>query len=414
MSQITNGTPLNLPQEPANYAPTGNTAVSASMAATQATSAQNNANNAASQPSSTPNIDSSSTTGNNGLPPGVTSVSYDANGNPIDQNGNPIDYTQSPTYTTAENQVNQSQSELQADINNAPSEATLLQNSQNQYGVTGDMQTVQNLTTQLASQNAAYNTASANAETQGIQSGTPGVFYQGEQAAIQRQQAVVTASTAAQLQAAQGNYTMAENLATQAADLAYTDAQNQITNMQKLVQLNQTNLSTAEKTAVAQIAAAAKTQQAAVTAGKTNMKNALTAGVTTPFFKYANSDTVYNAQGQPLSYQQYIQQGGDPSFKDVSTVGKTATTKTGLKVTNGPTAGSNTPTTPSFKLGSTQDIAQATNNTDTMLQEGNPSAGYPGIGTDGYANPATYNYLYSQWEALVEILLNSNQLLKNM
>lgn len=386
-SNVVNGSPLN-------FNPTPSVDNGSSLVA-GATSSVASGASTPTPSSSTPNIDSSSD-----LPAGVTSVTQDANGNYVDQNGNPIDPTQTPSYLAAQNTVNKNESTLESSINNETPESTLLTNAQNANGVPADLTALNTARTNFATEVAGYNTLINNNTNQGIAQGESGIAYQGQNASAARTQAVLAASQATILNALQGNYNAAEALAEKTADLAYTDEQNQIDNMKSLITLNDTNLTTAEKTAAAQIAATAKTMQAQVTQAKTDMKNALTAGVTTPFFKYANSDQVYNSQGQKLTYSQYIAQGGKDNFSNVSTIGKTATTKTGIKVLNG---SSNVAATPSFKLGSPQDITQATNNTDTMVTEGftDPATGtwYPPSGSDGYANPATYNFLYDTWKA---------------
>jgi hypothetical protein len=299
-----------------------------------------------------------------------------------------------------------------------PTAAGLLASAQGANGVATDVAQVNDLTTQLASATAEYNQASQDAQTQGINSGTPSVFYQGQQAAIQRQKAVVVGGISARLAAAQGNYTRAEALAEKTAALQFSDAQNKVAQMEKFVTMNQSNLTAAEKISVAKISANAKAQAQQLTAQKANVKFALTNGVTSQFYTDPSGAVVRTQDGYAFSSpQEAFSAGVLPDYSNaprVMGVGKSETKNingqlvhvtydstnqnvvktTDLGPSGTPKAGDKgTPKT------TTSEVAAATNAFDSALQKGSPDGKNPGIGTDGYANPATYNALRANWQA---------------
>lgn len=193
------------------------------------------------------------------------------------------DYNQDPGYKSAQDALTTSTSNLATDQASMPSESGLLKSAQDSTGATADLTTLNNLKTDLAAATAQFDIASQDKETQGIQSGTPAVFYQGEQAAIQRQKAVVVGAKAAQVQAAQGNYDAAEKLAEQTATLQFSDWQNKINNIKDFISLNQDNLSRAEKLAASKMQSQAVFLQDRLDQQKTLRTLALTKGVTKPF-----------------------------------------------------------------------------------------------------------------------------------
>lgn len=204
------------------------------------------------------------------------------------------DYSQDPAYKTAQESLNTAQTNYSNALNAVPSWADSTKAAYEAGGdnsVNADLKKVQDLNTQLAQLQAAFNNASAATETKGIQSGTPAVFYQGEQAAIARQQAVQVGSKAIELQAAQGNYTMAKQLADQTVEMAFKDAQNKIDNTLAFVNLNQTNLSNAEKLAVSKMEYQAKAAQAALD----NQKSALALQLNYPQAGITSKDTLVQA-----------------------------------------------------------------------------------------------------------------------
>lgn len=268
-SQIVNGTPLNIPQSiPSDN---GSSLVAGAIAGA----------NASSQPqqtptSSTPNLDS-------------------ASGQTIGQTG---DYTQDPNYQTANTNLTDSENTFASGVNNSTGEATMLGNEQGAYGVPGKLQALNDINTKLASATADFNNASQNAETQGVNSGTPSVFYQGTQAAIQRQKAVVVGGLAAQQQAAQGNYDSAQTLAKQTADLQYKDQQDRLDNIAKFVQMNRDNVTAAEKLALSKIDASQKQQQIQLD----QQKQAFTLSVTYPQAGITPTDTLASATQKASTY----------------------------------------------------------------------------------------------------------------
>lgn len=235
----------------------------------------------------------------------------DSNGNPIsvDAEGNPDDPSQDPNVEAAQGGVNQAEQQYQDESNSETGESDLLTSAQNSQGVNIDLNQVNSLSTQLASATAEYDTASQNAETQGINSGTPGVFYQGQQAAIQRQKAVVVGGIAAQLSAAQGNYTRAEALAEKTADLQFQDEQNKINQALQFVTLNKDTLTSAESTAADKIKQDATAAQDLLTQQKAAVSFALTNGVNAPFYQVGG--TIYNTKtGLPYNTPQAAQAAG--------------------------------------------------------------------------------------------------------
>lgn len=245
-SQIANGSPLSFP--PAAPADNGSSLVAGAVASANASNPQ------PPQQSPTPGLDSASQPS-------------------IGQTG---DYTQDPSYQAANQNLNSAQNTFANGVNNSQGEAPMLANQQGAFGVGAKLQNLNDINTQLAKASADFNNASQTQETNGINSGTPSVYYQGAQAAIQRQKAVVVGGLAAQQQAAQGNYQTAQTLAKQAADLQYKDQQDKLDNMVKFVQMNRDNVSAAEKSAISKIDAQQKQQQIALD----QQKQAFTLSVT--------------------------------------------------------------------------------------------------------------------------------------
>lgn len=294
------------------------------------------------------------------------------------------DLSKDPAYAAALQQYNQSQQAYQQGAAQLPSQANLLTQAQGQFNVPQNLQTVQNLTTQLAQLQAQFNNQSAATETQGIQHGVPAVFYQGEQAAIQRQQAVQAGALATQIQAAQGNYQLAETLAEKTSELQFQDAQNEINNLLNFVNLNQQNLTVAEKNATTKMQQQAVLLQQQLDQQKTLRTLALQIGVTKPFMNIGG--TVYSsATGQPFANpEQAAAAGVDVSkWSNVQSVDPTKISQkfqqVGLDANYNPVygfvneaKGTITPITP------TGGIYQATGN-DLTVNTPNPSkviAGY--------------------------------------
>lgn len=280
-ANVVNGSPLNLPPS----APADN---GSSLVASATTTGLPIQQPQQSQGSQTPNIDSSS---------GLGGISNEA------ATG---DYSQDPNVANAQNSLNQSENAEASAINNEPSQSQLFNNALNTTGANTDLTQLNQLNTQLAQETAAYNNASQQQQTNGVNTGTPAVFYQGAQAAIQRQQAVVVGGLAVQVQAAQGNYNSAEALAEKTANLAFSDAQNKIDNIGKFVTLNQQNLTEAEKVAMSKIDAQQKQQQIQLD----QQKQALTYQLTYPQAGIQSTDNLATAAQKASAYLEQNPQFG--------------------------------------------------------------------------------------------------------
>lgn len=171
------------------------------------------------------------------------------------------DYTQDPNYQKALQGLGTSQSIYSGAVSSAPTATSILDTAQGQFGLNDKLTTLNNANADLAATKAKYDVASQQAETQGIQTGTPTVYYQGQQAAIQRQAAVDVGAKAAIQAAAQGNYDRAQSLANQTAEFRYKDVQDKINRLKDFVAMNQENLNSAEKKAIQRIDAQQKLQQ---------------------------------------------------------------------------------------------------------------------------------------------------------
>lgn len=262
---ITNGAPLNY--SPSTPVDNGSGLVSSSVAGTNI--------QPPSQGSSTPNLD-----------------------NAIGTEAATGDYSSDPNYQTANSNLNSAQNSYVGAVNNSTDEGSLLNTAQQKNGVPQKLQNLNDINTRLASATADFNNASQNAETQGINSGTPSVYYQGAQAAIQRQKAVVVGGIAAEQQAAQGNYNAAEDLAEKTADLQYKSQQDKLDNMAKFVQMNRDNVSSTEKLALSKIDAQQKQQQIALD----QKKQAFTLSVTYPQAGITPNDTLSSATQKASDY----------------------------------------------------------------------------------------------------------------
>ncbi len=279
-SQIVNGSGLNFP--PASTSDNGQSLVAGVVGGSQATPPPTK--------SSTPNLDLA-TTG---------------------------DYNLDPNYKAASDTLATSQTNLNSEMNKLPSQADLLKQAQTDTGATDKLNTLNDINSQLASAVGNFDMASQNAETNGIQKGTPAVFYQGEQAAIQRQKAVVVGALSTRQLAAQGNYDSAEKLAEQTSLLKFNDAQAKITNLQNFVKINQDSLSAAERSAAAKMSAQATLLQQQLDKQKTLYTLALTAGVTKPFMNIGGT-VVRTSDGKQFSSAEEAAAAG-VNIKDWSNV----------------------------------------------------------------------------------------------
>lgn len=249
-SIVTNGSPLNYPQSPPIN--TGAGLVSSSQAATYQVPPITSA---------TPNLDQAT--------------------NPYPLAGG--DYGQEQGYQTALGGLSSAEQNLATGMQNQPSQYDIFSQALESTGANKAQSELNDLNAQLAGAVADFNVASQNAETHGIQSGTAGVFYQGESAAIQRQKAVVAGSIATRIAAAQGKYDAAERLAEQTTALKFADAQQKIDNLKYFVELNKDNVTRAEKIAISKMQVQIQDKQAALDTQKANVKEALLSGAKTRY-----------------------------------------------------------------------------------------------------------------------------------
>ena len=242
----------------------------------------------------------------------------------------PTDGSSTPALDSATKAYNDSSAAYQADIAQTPDESTMLSSAENAAGTPGMKSQIDQLKTDLASTTAAYNNQYQNIGTQGVESGTPGVFYQGEQAAQQRQASVVIAGKAAILSALQGNYDSAETLAKQTADMQFKAAEDKITNAYNFLKLNQDTLTKAQADAIKTQTTA---QAAIVTQNKANVTQALANGVQTQFWTDANGTVINTATGQEYSTPtEAFAAGVLPDFSNapkIQPIGKTEDKKIG-------------------------------------------------------------------------------------
>lgn len=201
------------------------------------------------------------------------------------------DYTQDPGYQSALQGVSQSQSAFSQASANAPTASSILNSAYGQFNVGGNLDALNKANLDLASTKAKYDIASQQAETQGITSGTPTVYYQGQQAAIQRQAAVDVGAKAAVQAAAQGNYDRSYDLATKTAEFKYKDVQEKINRLKDFVSMNQDNLNAAEKKAISKVDASQKLQQIKLD----QQKQVFTWSLTYPQAGIGENDTLVQA-----------------------------------------------------------------------------------------------------------------------
>lgn len=220
------------------------------------------------------------------------------------------DYTQDPGYQTAQKGYDQSVSDYKTAAGAEPNSADLLTSAQNTSGANADLSTVNDLRTKLAAAQAKFQNAAQGTETAGINSGTPSVIYQGQQAAIQRQGAVEVGALAAQVQAAQGNYDAAEHLAEQTANLQFQDAQRKIDNLKSFIDLNQNGLSSAEKVAMSKMQAQATQKQQELDQQKEARTTALALGVSAPFYTTDGVTVVRTSDGVAFHNEKEAQAAG--------------------------------------------------------------------------------------------------------
>ena len=187
--------------------------------------------------------------------------------------------------------------QLQTDQKAALGQGAALTAAENAQGVPDAIQKIKTIDQQLAERTAAFNNAAAGVETHGLQNGVPGVFYQGEQAAIRRQQAVEIGGLSAIKAALQGNYELAESRAKAVVSAQFADAEQKIKNDESFLRLNQAHLSNAERLAASKIKQNITVEKAQLSNQKENVKTALTSGVETQFYTKPNGTVVRTNDG---------------------------------------------------------------------------------------------------------------------
>lgn len=155
--------------------------------------------------------------------------------------------TKTPDQIKAETDYNNSLADYKNLVDQYSGKAADAANFDTQYGVTDNAQQVKDLTAALAQKTGEFNNLIARTETKGIQSGSPGVFWQGEQGAIARQASVEGGSLAAQLQAAQGNLTLATQLSDRALNIKYGGIQDRINATLNFLNINKDAMTSAEQ-----------------------------------------------------------------------------------------------------------------------------------------------------------------------
>ncbi len=319
--------------------------------------------------------------------------------------------TQDPVQA-AQAQYNQGVTDYKTAANGMLGQGAALTAAENANGVPDVLNKLTTINTQIAEKTAAFNNAYQSAETGGIQSGTPAVFYQGQQAAIQRQQAVVIGGLSAVKAALQGNYQLAESRAQQVVKTQFADQQQKLTNAENFLKLNTDNLNNQEKIAAAKIKANLTVQKQQLTSQMANRKFALSNGVTSEFYTKPDGTVVRTEDGKAYSTpQQAFADGVLPDFSNaprVTGVGKSETKTINGRLVHITYDSSNQNVISQTDLGkagnqkapsinSPQALKDATNAIDGFLQTGKGK--YLGKGTDGYYDPATYNAARQAWIA---------------
>jgi len=133
--------------------------------------------------------------------------------------------------------------------------------TEEQLGIPQQYKDLNQLNLQIADLTGAYDKEFARVETKGIQSGTPGIFYQGEQAAIQRQKAVEIGALSVRQAAMAGNLDLANQRAAKITELKFSPIENQINKTLKFLELNYQDMTSAEKRQADTLAMSLQLQQ---------------------------------------------------------------------------------------------------------------------------------------------------------
>ena len=131
---------------------------------------------------------------------------------------------------------------------------------------------LKNLNTQIAEKQAAYNTSLQKIEGQPI--ATP--FITGQQAQVQKMQAIEMGNMATLAQALQGNIELSRQMINDTVNLEYADTEQEIENLKFQLEMNTDNMTQAEKKRAEQLNLFLTQRQEQITAEKeekTNIRN---------------------------------------------------------------------------------------------------------------------------------------------
>lgn len=207
------------------------------------------------------------------------------------------DYTTDPNYQQQETNLVDAQNKQLTAQQNMQTQESMFNSSMESSGANAALAAKKDATAKynalLADYNntaAAYGTQIAQNEQKAMESGVPAVFYQGEQAAMQRtqqavlnQKATLVGAAAVAQATASGDYATAEHLAEKTAEYKFADAQQKIDTLRDFVQMNQDNLGRAEKLAISKMEAQVKVRQERVDKQKENYTEALLQGIKTQY-----------------------------------------------------------------------------------------------------------------------------------
>lgn len=180
-------------------------------------------------------------------------------------------------------------------------------------GIPEQYKNLNEINLQIADLTSAYDKEFGRVETKGIQSGTPAIFYQGEQAAIQRQKAVEIGALSVRQAAMAGNLDLANQRAAKLTEFQFKPIENRINKTLKFLDLNYQDMTAAERRQADTLSQGLKFQVAAIEQQKENYQLGLTSGVSQPYFMKVGDPTVYRtSDGYAFtSEQDFISKGGN-------------------------------------------------------------------------------------------------------
>lgn len=192
--------------------------------------------------------------------------------------------------------------------------------TEEKLGIPKQYEDLNNINLQIADLIGAYDKEFARVETKGIQSGTPAIFYQGEQAAIQRQKDVEIGALSVRQAAMAGNLDLANQRAAKVTELQFQPIENKIKKTLQFIDINYQDMTAAEKRQADTLQNALTFQQAQLAEQKEIRNMALTSGVKQPYFMIDGDTTVYRtSDGKAYtSEQEFLKDGGN--FTKVQTI----------------------------------------------------------------------------------------------